>query len=171
VTEQTKWGLGGLTVGLVTGALIMTAVVREEEDRPPMVVRGGSLIFQNGIPNSVPSKKCKKNGNDWEMDHPNGKPTNYFIVAVVGSGTCGLAVVNSIALEYRLNGGGTKVYSIELKGPGNKIPMIVGENLAPVQGDETTLNVTDAGTLIRVTAGSISCQPMSNQPIYVLPLK
>jgi hypothetical protein len=166
VTEKTKWGLGGLTVGIVGTALILTAVVRDDEDRPPMVVKGGSLIFQSGVDAAHPGKRWKKNANsttEWQMDHPRGKPTRTFLVMMSGSGSCGPAFVPELSLEYTLSSGGTARFQVVRRpqnGSGNKqVPTVIGDGLTENNsGDTPTVTFGSAGELTRVTANGIDCR-------------
>jgi hypothetical protein len=168
VTQQTKWGLAGLATGAVlTGAVIYVAAIRDNEDRPPMVVKGGSLIIQSGFNSKKPGKPWHNDPaapNEWQMDHSAGKQTNAFLLMMSGSGSCGPDFVDEMVLEYTLSNNQTTQYRITRKkqigSSGSKmVPTVIGERLSPTNtGDTPFLMFPDAGSLTRVTATGIDCR-------------
>jgi hypothetical protein len=167
VTEQTKWGLGGLAVGVLATATVVYVSTRDNEDRPPMVVKGGSLIFQSGINNNKPGKNWRSDSsapNEWQMDHAAGKPTNTFLVMMPGSGTCGPDFVDQLNFEYTLQNGQVVQFQLTRKkqigSSGNKmVPTIIGANLTPTNSAPTpVLTFPGAGALTRVTGPGIDCR-------------
>ena len=81
---------------------------QDDDDRPPVIVRNGSAIFQGGDP-AVPSKwkDWSKDilGNQWKPDHPKGKPVERFDVTFVNvpaPSTCATPVLQGteVQLEY-----------------------------------------------------------------------
>jgi hypothetical protein len=169
VTEQQKWGLAGLAVGAaLTGAVIYVASTKDNEDRPPMVVKGGSLIIQSGFNSKKPGKPWHNDpnaANEWQMDHSAGKQTNAFLVMMSGSGSCGPDFVDDMILEYTLSSNqAVQQFRVTRKkqigSSGNKmVPTVIGERLTPTNsGDTPFLMFPDAGELTRVTAAGIDCR-------------
>lgn len=90
--------LGVLCAGLLAlGRTVQTSgmgVLAEDEERPPIIVKGGSLLFESG--DSKKAKKGKpwktedvpdaagKNEKQWKPDHPNGIPASVLKVAFTG---------------------------------------------------------------------------------------
>ena len=178
MTEKTKWGLAGLAAGaLITGAVIYTAVIRDNEDRPPMVVKGGSLIFQSGVNSANPGKQWQKNPNaqnEWQMNHSAGKPTNAFSVMMTGSGTCGPGFVTELTLEYtRSSDQSVRTFQLVRKAQfgtsGKMVPTVVGDGLAPTNaGDTPYLTYAEAGDLTRVSATNIDCRSPADFMVYAV---
>ena len=178
MTEKTKWGLAGLAAGaLITGAVIYTAVIRDNEDRPPMVVKGGSLIFQSGVNSSNPGKTWHNDPNaqsEWQMNHPAGKPTNAFSVMLTGSGSCGPGFVQELTLEYtRSSDQAVRTFRLVRKAQfgtsGKMVPTVIGDGLTPTNsGDTPLLTYPDPGELTRVTATNIDCRAPADFMVYAV---
>ena len=62
-----------------------------DDERPPIIVRGGSLVIQSGDekssnPKHRIGKKWKKDGKDWKQIHDNGKHVARYPVSFQGGG-------------------------------------------------------------------------------------
>lgn len=172
--------LGGLGVGVGLGAVgyaLLSTKFLAEDDRPPIIVRGGSLIFQNGVGN-IDGKPWEKRTSrkDWQMKHGAGKPTAGFLVIIPGgSGNCGPAYVESLSFDYEL-GKGSTTFELVTRGEGitgKPAPTIIGDrwnDLKPgTYGNGYTLTFDEAGTLQRVRSGMvIDCA--SPGTVYIVPL-
>ena len=104
--KSTKGLLAGLAVGAGLLWLFFKKRPRDEEDRPVMVVKSGSLVIQSGSDSANPGKRWKKVGEEgdkdiWQMDHPGGKHTNQFRVSMFGTGRCGPRRVRQLRLGTR----------------------------------------------------------------------
>jgi hypothetical protein len=93
---RSRWIFGGI----VCGALFVWAVqpsarrAAEDEERPPIIVKGGSLLIESG--DAAKGKKGKpwkkeavadgsgKNENQWKPDHPTGIPSSILKVVFFG---------------------------------------------------------------------------------------
>lgn len=98
-SKSVTYVVGGLLCAglLVIGWTVQTSgmkVLAEDEERPPIIVKGGSLLFESG--DSTKAKKGKswkteavpdadgKNEKQWKPDHPNGIPASVLKVAFTG---------------------------------------------------------------------------------------
>jgi hypothetical protein len=111
VPETTKkfgYAVGGLIVGgLLAYAALQTMDRAEDEDRPPIIVRGGSIIFQSGDPESSdsderPGKPWLQDGaGDWQPDQPSGKKSKWFSIAIRGAVQCpALSMTKEVTVTY-----------------------------------------------------------------------
>ena len=92
------------SVLLVVGAVVLAGLVglawlifRSKDDRPPIIVKGGSIHFE-GCAGNNGSKKAWKQRKDghWRPDHKNGKDISQFHVDLVGKAdACGLTAAVS----------------------------------------------------------------------------
>ena len=77
---------------LVSGLRLAVGLVdsgADDDDRPPIVVNNGSIVFDNGDPDDVfehwrPWKPDSDGSGRWRSDHDNGKTTNSFFVVIRG---------------------------------------------------------------------------------------
>ena len=69
------WG----AFGLFAGALAFRFLRAADEDRPPIIVRGGSLYFTSGT-TSRPGRQWFYRKGAWEPIHPRGKNVMFLIV-------------------------------------------------------------------------------------------
>ena len=67
MNEKIRWGIAGFVLGglVVYGAIKIFADPPEDEDRPPIIVKNGSLIFENeaAVQRSNGSNQSQANGN------------------------------------------------------------------------------------------------------------
>jgi hypothetical protein len=129
----------------------------EDEERPPIIVKNGSLIFESGDASSTDSdekkgKPWKRTGNDWQPDHQKAKKSKWFAVSITGgSGTAcpAFAMTQEVVIKYKETGGAESTFYLKAKDRGNgaKAPTIEGQNLA-VQD-----NTSDNPKLVFGTAG------------------
>ena len=77
----------GLVVGVGVGMPIGEALAGDD-DRPPIIVRNGSVIFDGGDPKGDPKtwKAWKKDilGEQWKPDHDNGRKVREYQVSYSG---------------------------------------------------------------------------------------
>ena len=98
-SDRLTYVVGGLFCAglLVIGWTVQTAgmkVLAEDEDRPPIIVKGGSLLFESGDSKKATKGKpwkteavpdaAGKNEKQWKPDHPNGIPASVLKVAFTG---------------------------------------------------------------------------------------
>jgi len=97
----TRRSLAFAAVGLLLGAFVTLTVAAffpnildkifggEDEDRPPIIVKNGSLIFQSGKPPDDGKPWYEAAPSVWMQVHEKGKPiTSYQVVFTGGSGDC-----------------------------------------------------------------------------------
>ena len=110
---------GALVAGLIAAALFFRIRSGDDEERPPIIVRGGSIVFQSGDPNGSADEKQGRRwmpvGDDWQPDHLKGVPVNLFTIAIRGgesSTTCpSMERTREIAVTYTEGG---KVFGIKI---------------------------------------------------------
>ena len=170
----------GLAVGVGVGLLVSPGA--EDEDRPPIIVKGGSLIFQSGDPDGdaeeQAGKRWKQVGSDWQPDHDDGKKTSWFSVAIRGgSGSCPtLSMTRELTVTYEAQGLETNLrITTKPRGP-NKgpAPAIVGSGLT-TGGSSTNPQLIfgnpNEGSIKRVQfnaqgGGSVTCNGPSSLKIW-----
>lgn len=189
MNENYTWGIGGLILGAVIGFTVAQTLTEppEDEDRPPIIVKNGSLIFESGDVNSndpeeKPGKPWKQVGSDWQPDHDRGKGAKRLIVAIQGGeqSTCpGLSMTKSVTVTYTSAQGVASNFEISLKprrSKGTNAPAIAGNGLSPGGTAENPQLVFDAGgtgvlTRVRFSGGSgaVDCLHASGLKIWPLP--
>jgi hypothetical protein len=171
--------LAGALAALLLGGLGVVAYSRNaeasgapmlagDEDRPPIIVKGGSLTFESGTAKRLgkPWKKVdpasKKN---WDQDHGNGKNVAlfqlYFLGGTEGTRACTPQSGTEFTVNYDHDNDGKNsrpyVVSINQTGP-DKGPMISSDFLDQDQSDATKLVATPStGRLLNVTIGTSTC--------------
>lgn len=83
----------GLLLGgaAVVGAVYFLMDFRADDDRPPIIVRNGSVILeQTPLPGQAMYPTWMQDGNEYRPNQANGESVSGFLVAVVNpaSGTC-----------------------------------------------------------------------------------
>lgn len=162
--------MGGL---LVLGAVTLLDH-HEDEERPPIIVKNGSLIFESGDSKSEdPEEKTGKPwhevGNEWQPDHPEGKKVKWFSVGVQGPGGCpALAMTKQVTVTYK-NADGTEtdfVIKMSPRGPGGTdSPAIAGGTLTAnnsIANPTLTYGTAGQGAISRVRfqgqgIGNVEC--------------
>lgn len=159
--------LGGLgMIGYSRSAEASRApMMAGDEDRPPIIVKGGSLTFESGTARR-PGKPWKKvdpaNKRKWDQNHGQGKNVTLFQVYFVGgTGSCAPQAATELTVNYDHDNDSRNprpyVVSINTTGP-DKGPMISSDYLDQDQSDATKLAATPAtGKLLNVTIGSSVC--------------
>ena len=147
---------------------------RQDDDRPPIIVRGGSLHFENTT-TKRPGKKWKQvtagNKKEWELDHGNGKKVSFYQVYFFpAAGTsCAPVEGEEVVVDFDSDGNGSadRKYTIKID---NQRPVIVGTNDLDVDtSDPTRLIASRDGKMISVTVGSAVCTTATD--VYVEPMK
>lgn len=109
--DEVAWGTGGFVTGALVGGLFGYFKFRadsEEDDRPPIIVKGGSLRFISGDKDS--SDPDEKNGRPWidagdlgwQPIHRKGKKVKWLIVELNPSnGTCpAVSMTKMVTITY-----------------------------------------------------------------------
>jgi len=134
-TKLAYFTAGALIAGVIVSALLRIQGSGDDEERPPIIVRGGSLIFQSGDAGTL-GKSWMPVGSDWQPDHLKGVPVSMFTVKIQGGGgiaTCpSMERTREIAVTYT-EGGQSSVFRLQIKprphGSGKPAPAIVGSGL------------------------------------------
>ena len=93
-TKVAYFAAGALIAGIAVGALSTLISGGDDEERPPIIVRGGSIIFESGDKNGKPKEKKGKKwiaaGSDWQPDQNDGIPVADLSIAIRGGnqGSC-----------------------------------------------------------------------------------
>ena len=127
MSEETNKLLIGVATGALVGALLVGLVLWEgsdDEDRPPIIVRGGSLIFESGDA-TKPGKSWKEKvaGKDWIADQAKGHHVSTFVVTFDGgSGACGSVYAPELTVYYKPSSGSpnTSTFTVARQPDGKK---------------------------------------------------
>jgi hypothetical protein len=157
------------TVVLVGLVLFVLKWVRADDDRPPIIVRGGSVVFElQLIPGETASRDWVPDGGDWTPDQPNGHVTTTLTVTIDSQDpTCqsleGPTVHvlrtpnNTPPLHVAAAGGKPKVGPMNQLNPDNS-------------GQLKTLSYT-AGSLVGIRVGSKDCPVTNSNEITIQPTR
>lgn len=89
-TKVAYFTAGAVIAGVTVAGVFSAIGSGDTEERPPIIVRGGSIVFESGDKNSSKptEKKGKKwmqaGGDDWQPDQPQGIPVADLTVAIRG---------------------------------------------------------------------------------------
>jgi hypothetical protein len=170
-TKVTYFAAGAIAAGLIAGALWTLTTEADDEERPPIIVRGGSLIFEGGDANSSDPAEQKGKpwtqvGSDWQPDHPHGIPVTKFTLALRGGNAqlCpALERTRDVAVTYKAPDGTESTFNITTKprpGSGGKpAPTIVGSGLSPSgtsANPQLTFGISGQGEITHVRFSGIS---------------
>ena len=183
--------IGGVLVG---GALSTLGTSADDEERPPIIVKGGSIIFESGDRNSnkPKEKKGKKwapTGSDWQPDQTHGIPVSDLTIAIRGGnpGSCPVldrvpgnppSAPAEITVTYKVGQteSSFKITTTPQKNNLNKyVPTIVGTGMR--QENDTTDNPQlvfgnhGEGEISRVQfrgqSGNVNCQgPITSLKVW-----
>ena len=142
MTEAQKLALVGITAAAlgIAGGYAAFKALAEDDDRPPIIVKGGTLDIESGLSADRPGVAWKVKGNPsdktWEPDQPTGKPLKalqlYWDLGTLDSGApCEPTVVDEVRVVYDPDdAGGTaaSTYYVEVeRGGGKRVPKARGE--------------------------------------------
>lgn len=149
-------GVGGLAIAACTNT------VYSDEDRPPIVVKNGSIIFENDrdwVPGATRA---------WTLDQPKGKAVTTFDVSFK-SVSCASTSGTVVTIIRTSAGGQTQTYKVIRTGGSRPEPLIN----APVDMDvdnvpaRKTLTSRDSGgaiTEVKVAGGTTCTVPPGGMP-------
>lgn len=134
--------------GIVLGGLLVYGALRagrgdEDEDRPPIIVKGGSLIFESGdADSSDPGEKTGKawvqHNNDWQPNQKKGKKVKWLVVGLPtgDQATCpALSMTKDIVVTYTTTAGAASSFTITRKArPGGGGPATAISGTGLMQG-------------------------------------
>lgn len=168
-----------LVVGLAIVAAGVVAVFAlrayfSEEERPPIIVRGGSLYFENNSSKRLgkPWKKPDANNNkEWGLDHAGGKKVSYYQVYFTGGrADCVPVEGESIVVNFDHDNNEStlaKTYTVTTR---SNRPIVIGPDDMNVDpNDNTRLIASAGGRLESVVVGSVRCSAPS--AAYLEPMK
>jgi hypothetical protein len=127
-------------------------------ERPAIIVRGGSVIFQ------LTDKHWKRSGRDWKPDHPDAPAVNVYVVTLeddTGRPLCGPYAGDTVKL---LTSGGALAFALDRDGGflglGKKEPRLKpSSTLTPDTAMPEKLTATDQTFLgMRVVLSSGTCE-------------
>lgn len=151
-------------VGAAVGAVVaLNYADSGEEDRPPIIVKSGSLIFESGT-TSRPGNDWEQvpNTSDWQPDHPNGKRVNRFqLYFRGGTGTCVPVTVTDVTINFDPDGAGAQAavpYMLVIRQRGGKpVPTVSGANLQWDGAIHSRLTTGTGGAISSVGSSSFQC--------------
>jgi hypothetical protein len=101
-TEKAIYAAAGFAIaGLVGLCMRFLMHKRDEDDRPPILVRDGSVhIEQTPVPGEADVPEWVGDGDNWRPDHPNGREIHRFLVSVTDprSGSCKKLTGNTVRI-------------------------------------------------------------------------
>lgn len=167
---------------LAAGAIALLAVAAvalylwlgSDEDRPPIIVHNGSLVFDAGDPQDA-TKRWKEWKQDagaprWRPVHPKGHSVASYSVTVAGAANpdaCGTAAMSTteVFIDYTLDAGGAgpraHVYRDPVTGSNNKTkwePAVDG----PATMTVVAATPTSPGEIVYPNPGYISSAIVGN---------
>ncbi len=130
----------------------------DDEDRPPIIVKGGSLVIESGLSNRD-GKEWKSTADYvWEQVHDRGKPVTAFQIYFEGGtidekqNPCPPAVVDQVQINYDPDDAGSgqlTAYYVEVeRGGGKRVPKARGSGLNRSENNPKRLEVTGSSTTI-----------------------
>lgn len=141
-----------------------------DEERPPIIVRGGSLVIQSGDEKSSNPKHKKgkpwldaKDKKLWKQKHDNGKHVATYSVSFQGGGgTCSPTFATEVHVTYELTSGGTVEVTIgrEKVANGKEMEPFVRstkELTADNEREQPTLTLPLGGKITSISAGGKVC--------------
>ena len=168
-------GIAAATLGAAGVFLATIALITADEDRPPIIVKGGgSLIIDSGT-TGRPGKPWKKAADGTEQyypDHDRGKSVVafqlYFVGGTVGQGPCLPTRVENFTVKFDHDDDSStppKMYTFNIQPDsalgshkGKQVPVISGPDLTSVSGTNSlTAGEHLKGTLTSVTVSSFQC--------------
>ncbi len=183
MTEQTR-RIAYAASGLAIGGLIVFAALNTsapEDDRPPIIVRGGSLYFDNGVPNDRPGKAWKRveGAEEYYIDQQHGKPVRLFQVYFVG-GTiggqgepCRPVTVTDLSVRFDHDNDvntAPATYFINIRERGQREARVSGPDLKP-SDDSTRLTAAAAGAKTIYSVGVSQFECMSPKEVWIEAVK
>lgn len=161
--KRLAYAAGGILLGAAAYFLYDKAVNQQDEDRPPIVVKGGSLNFYNGAP-SRPGKAWKSSALGFQLDHDRGKPVSSFqLYFVGGTGACSPVTTSDFTVSFDHDGIAdtpARLYTVNVRSDkGRPAPTASGPDLVIDTGDSRRLYTGTAGTgsLVSVAWSSLEC--------------
>jgi hypothetical protein len=156
VTKTQSLVLTGFTAAALGAAVVYVAgriTSAADEDRPPIIVRGGSVTFQSAPKNPRPGQAwAKENGKEvYHQDHNGkGRAVNtfqlYFVGGIAGgsstSGVCLPVAATKFVVSYQEGTAAAVDYTVEIPATGNQDPTVSGPGIT----NDTATNTLTAGT-------------------------
>jgi hypothetical protein len=170
VTDRTRVAITWFAFGAVAAGILTFAAYKlmSDEDRPPIVVKGGSIIFEMhplpGQPTS-PNWVDDGNGQNWKPDHPAGTKVAKFIVSVINpDGQCSRLEGNAVQLSH--SAGNDKLH-VNVGGQEPNVgpkAKLTADNGAALR----TLRFAD-GDLTAVRVQNTECKLKSDSQVWIWP--
>jgi hypothetical protein len=176
VTDEQKRlvavGIFAAAVGAAAGYFVQKAYFADD-DRPPIIVRGGSLYFDHKTDRRTANWQ-RVNPNvkkEWEGVQGGGKPVNYFAAYFVGgSGACTPTETEEVTVNLDHDSDPTtttRQYSIKIV---NRRPNVSSTIDMDTNGTDLTRLIADSGgTLESVVIGTAKCDTPT--ALYLEPIK
>jgi hypothetical protein len=145
----------------------------EDDDRPPIIVKGGSLYFENTTtkrPGKVWKEVTAGNKKVWGLDHDNGKKVSFYQVYFVGgSGVCAPVETEEVSVNFDHDSNPNtpdRQYTVNVV---DKRPRVSSTYDLEVDSDATRLIAGREGRFSNVVIGGTVCT--SPTAAYLEPIK
>jgi hypothetical protein len=147
------------------------------EERPPIIVRGGSIVFENQLVSGTgQSKRWVPSGTKkWKPDHQEGKRINDFEVTFTGV-QCATLTGHPVRITRTNGSGATETYDIKREGWLRVDPKVVAPQTVDLVVNnaipKATLTSPDTGgaiTEVRIGGSSCALPAENNAEIIVQP--
>lgn len=170
-------------LGLVAGFYVATQLWQNDEDRPPIVVKSGSLYFDH-VADGRPGQEWELvsgSTTDWQPNHPGGKKVSklqlYFVGgSVSGGGLCEPVTVTTFTVNFDPDGPGSqlpKTYTVGISTTGKPVPRVSGDLQQDLNNPKRLIAGTE-GTIDSVAGESVTSAPFKcDNPtgVWVEPIK
>ena len=154
-----RFAAGGFVAGAIVGAVVAYFLIRKapRADRPPIIVKGGSLIIENDPTNGHVG--WREEGSDWVPDQEDGNDVHYLRVELLaGSSKCDFPIDRAEKLEitYRRDGR-EKKFKIKAH---DKKPKVGKESGLEPRGHQLIYDESKGGEIVHLKADGEAC-PLS----------
>ena len=168
MTETQKTAATWAAVGLVVGGLALFAYNRlmaEDDDRPPIIVRGGSLYFESVTTKRQPARVWTEVNNskkEWRVVQSKGKKVTFYQVYFEGgSGACAPIESAQVVVNSR-----EKQFTVTIA---EGRPTVTSDQEMEVSNNDTRLIADPDGMLSSVVIDSKTCTAPT--AVYLEPIR
>ena len=171
LTTRQKLMVGAAIVAVGIVAYFGLRAFFADEERPPIIVRGGSLYFENKSakrPGKPWQKPDQNNPKEWEPNDNGGKKVSYYQVYFTGGGAdCVPAEAESVVVNFVDDSGTAKTYRVTTR---SDRPIVIGPDAMNVDpNDNTRLIASTGGRVESIVVDSVRCSRPS--AAYLEPMK
>jgi hypothetical protein len=145
-------------IGLLAAAGYVVYRFLAEEDRPAMIVKNGSIVFENKLRDGETEPlDWEDDGGMWQPKQPKGKKVKHFIADVKGADDKTCTRLESAELVISYSYGSTKEdFRVMISG---KKPKVTPKGLLALADKKLSFGVTNQGRIssIGMPQGGMTC--------------